>query len=654
MAIQLRRGAYADFDPQKMKPAEVAVVQEDDPTSHDGKAVYVAISPGDVKRMAVLDELQDEVYNQIDTAISTATQAAVVTATQAAAESASDAAASASAAAESARTLTIDSTLTRPGQAADSKVVGDAIEEITVVGNLFDARSIISGGYYSASGAITANENSYYSTQYIGVEEGVSYTLATAQSASYYIATYNSNKEFVSREHPSGYTFTPASGVAFVKLSIYNQQFPANMKLAKTADYATTPDEHRLLNGLKIHNAPYQSIITHDDISMEIEKDRLLYRGNYYPGSDGTKTSLNTQTWYELTASNDFQVWADASFTYPSVMLAIYNNGTATKQNFVARYRKSASENTLPTEENKLSVTKGQLLVVSVQNDSGFVFLTDGFATGKKIFDDGVFLNAEMVSQTQDKISVAVETGKYTISFGKYKIVFAHIVNANTRADLWNFKGITKNGQTIVGEGTDIVGVVREDGQSDYMGGVHGDETNVDMYILADGVPITTDVTCNRIDILMYSHLTRVSTGDSIVDRTVHITIKNGVIETEATFTSLIDNLVLSRILAGGMFAWYESDKVYATSNIGELVGSGSSGVAVQESHELYTATAILNSATVICENIIGRDVDGTYGQAYYYGNEANPRMKLYLGALKNITMNTGDVKKGKARYTLL
>jgi len=130
MAIQLRRGAYADFDPQKMKPAEVAVVQEDDPTSHDGKAVYVAISPGDVKRMAVLDELQDEVYNQIDTAISTATQAAVATATQAAAESAFEAAASADAAAESARTLTIDTTLTQSGQVADAKATGDAIAQI--------------------------------------------------------------------------------------------------------------------------------------------------------------------------------------------------------------------------------------------------------------------------------------------------------------------------------------------------------------------------------------------------------------------------------------------------------------------------------------------------------------------------------------------
>lgn len=67
MSIQLRRGAYANFDPQKMKPAEVAVVQSGDPSSADGKAVYVAIQPSDVKRMASLDELED--YNSQGEAI---------------------------------------------------------------------------------------------------------------------------------------------------------------------------------------------------------------------------------------------------------------------------------------------------------------------------------------------------------------------------------------------------------------------------------------------------------------------------------------------------------------------------------------------------------------------------------------------------------
>ena len=57
MAIQLRRGAYANFDPTKMKPGEVGVVQSGDPIASDGKAAYVAFSAGDVKRLATHDEL---------------------------------------------------------------------------------------------------------------------------------------------------------------------------------------------------------------------------------------------------------------------------------------------------------------------------------------------------------------------------------------------------------------------------------------------------------------------------------------------------------------------------------------------------------------------------------------------------------------------
>ena len=57
--IQLRRGSYNNFDPQKMKPAEVAVVTSDDPIATDGRAVYLAFLAGVVKRLATTDELND-------------------------------------------------------------------------------------------------------------------------------------------------------------------------------------------------------------------------------------------------------------------------------------------------------------------------------------------------------------------------------------------------------------------------------------------------------------------------------------------------------------------------------------------------------------------------------------------------------------------
>ena len=57
MAIQNRRGNYADFDPAKMKPGEFAVVQTGDPNG-DGAAVYMAFAAGKAKRLATLDELK--------------------------------------------------------------------------------------------------------------------------------------------------------------------------------------------------------------------------------------------------------------------------------------------------------------------------------------------------------------------------------------------------------------------------------------------------------------------------------------------------------------------------------------------------------------------------------------------------------------------
>lgn len=60
MAIQNRRGVYADFDPTKMVPGEFAVVQNGDPLSGDGKSVYIAFNAGNVKRILLDDETMPE------------------------------------------------------------------------------------------------------------------------------------------------------------------------------------------------------------------------------------------------------------------------------------------------------------------------------------------------------------------------------------------------------------------------------------------------------------------------------------------------------------------------------------------------------------------------------------------------------------------
>lgn len=87
MAIQSRRGKYADFDRSKLKPGEWAVVLEGDSTAPDGKVVYMCFAAGVVKRMATYEDMKEQfgdmtdeiiakLTNEVDEAVDTANSAA--------------------------------------------------------------------------------------------------------------------------------------------------------------------------------------------------------------------------------------------------------------------------------------------------------------------------------------------------------------------------------------------------------------------------------------------------------------------------------------------------------------------------------------------------------------------------------------------------
>ena len=57
MAIQMRRGAYSEFDPSKMKAGEWAVSTDSDTKKQQ---IWMCSAPGIVKRTAALEDLQNE------------------------------------------------------------------------------------------------------------------------------------------------------------------------------------------------------------------------------------------------------------------------------------------------------------------------------------------------------------------------------------------------------------------------------------------------------------------------------------------------------------------------------------------------------------------------------------------------------------------
>lgn len=49
--IQLRSGAYADYDPTKMHSAEMAVILSGDPNTEDGRSLNIGFGSGVTKRV---------------------------------------------------------------------------------------------------------------------------------------------------------------------------------------------------------------------------------------------------------------------------------------------------------------------------------------------------------------------------------------------------------------------------------------------------------------------------------------------------------------------------------------------------------------------------------------------------------------------------
>lgn len=66
MAIQVRRGDYADFDASKLVAGEPAMVLTNDPDTSDGTAVYFGAGDGTARRLMYANEVSPLTDAEID------------------------------------------------------------------------------------------------------------------------------------------------------------------------------------------------------------------------------------------------------------------------------------------------------------------------------------------------------------------------------------------------------------------------------------------------------------------------------------------------------------------------------------------------------------------------------------------------------------
>lgn len=259
-------------------------------------------------------------------------------------------------------------------------------------------------------------------------------------------------------------------------------------------------------------------------------------------------------------------------------------------------------------------------------------------------------------ASSPNKVSISkLNDTNYNINFGKYNTNLLHTVNASINADLWNLSYINYNDVTVIPSGTDILGPIKEVGQTDFMGGVHGYEKTTSIYITIDGVEwdYNSDATGEVIQVVMVSELYRVSNKAHVYDRHVKLTITHNKIVVENMYTCVVDDSTIERATNGGLIAIRNTIlKAVEMNNFFSSVAPTS--VVSNRSKNNVGGTLFWENGSVTVENIIGKEQDTYSGYLNVFVNESPIRNKIYLDVISsNKKVENGESILGKFAITL-
>lgn len=250
-----------------------------------------------------------------------------------------------------------------------------------------------------------------------------------------------------------------------------------------------------------------------------------------------------------------------------------------------------------------------------------------------------------------------INTTSWRVYFGKYNTRLYHTVDNSINADLWNLLSVQYGSNALCSVSTDMLGPVREKGQSDFMGGVHGDEIVDEVIITADGKPadLSANTYCKELKVSFESTLYRPSDHTTaVMKRLLTFTVSYNKIEVCSTLRSLVNGLVIDRCTNGGLLAmgntWltkiFMGSKIYTTPPTVNVANEDKGTVEAV----LYWSGGLFRM-----ENIIGHENPNYKAMLITYENETPIRNKIYFNTIESsagVTLNTGDEIVGKCRYT--
>ena len=220
----------------------------------------------------------------------------------------------------------------------------------------------------------------------------------------------------------------------------------------------------------------------------------------------------NMAVYFDAEAISATGYMSIATLTNPSALVtdSAGDYYYSTTSDAPVRYRKS--ENNLPSESNPLSITSGQLVIVSYQSNLSIPKATILYVPIPQAYlSTNVKLHAEQVEpfipepvEVVSKYRVKKTATSFEIKNRNAKYYVNYFDNSSIRATVWrtNRCDIELNDGTYftLWNNSDSDGVVQLDGEGDFLGGYHGDEVQTLVHMYVDGVEVSASDTFDEKD----------------------------------------------------------------------------------------------------------------------------------------------------------
>ena len=232
-----------------------------------------------------------------------------------------------------------------------------------------------------------------------------------------------------------------------------------------------------------------------------------------------------------------------------------------------------------------------------------------------------------------------LDSANYKIYFGDASVKLFYTNDIATGSDNWNLGTVTLRSGTLVPAGTDILGPVKINEDTDFIGGVHGDETTNSVYFTIDGVfitpsQITHTITGKKLTLLLASDVYEQGTSTKAFARYVQVIFEPNKMTVSNTYVAA-ESLTLKRATNGGLFASYSSDIRAIAFNNAFYAYAPSSPVNIASNANTF-ATLFTKYGSATVRNIIGHESDNYTGYLQVFNNENPQRCKIYFDTYKN------------------